>query len=312
MAESKQNKLLLWLEDVGSNDVPRVGGKNASLGEMIRELKAEKIAVPDGFATTAEAYRAFLEANQLPKKIHSQLEDYRNKKKKLFEIGQAIRRMILQAEFPPDLTDAIKDAYRRLGERFENEDISVAVRSSGTAEDLPEASFAGQQESFLNISGENALLEACRKCFASLFTDRAINYREDKGFEHMKMALSVGVQKMVRSDKASAGVMFTLDPETGFRKVVVINAAWGLGESVVQGQVTPDEFLVFKPLIAKAAYRPIISRTLGAKERKIVYGGGRNATTKNVSTSKKDRKRHRFHFGQSRQRAAGHPKGGGN
>ena len=288
MVEQKDKKQLVWLEEVGSQDVSQVGGKNASLGEMIRELKNKKISVPDGFATTAAAYRAFLEANDLDDKIRSQIEHYRNGKKKLKDIGQAIRRMILKADFPDELTDAIKNAYNELGKRFDKKDVGVAVRSSGTAEDLPEASFAGQQESFLNISGEDELLEACKKCYASLFTDRAISYREDKGFDHLKIALSVGVQKMVRSDKASAGVMFTLDPETGFRKVVVINAAWGLGESVVQGQVTPDEFMVFKPLIGKENFLPIISRTIGAKERKIIYSRGRSGTTKDVSTSKKE------------------------
>lgn len=288
MAEEKDKKQLVWLEEVGSQDVSQVGGKNASLGEMIRELKDKKISVPDGFATTAAAYRAFLEANDLDDKIRSQIEDYRNGKKKLKDIGQTIRRMILKVDFPDEFTDAIKNAYGELSKRFDKKDVGVAVRSSGTAEDLPEASFAGQQESFLNISGEDELLEACKKCYASLFTDRAISYREDKGFDHLKIALSVGVQKMVRSDKASAGVMFTLDPETGFRKVVVINAAWGLGESVVQGQVTPDEFMVFKPLIGKENFLPIISRTIGAKERKIFYSRGRSGTTKDVSTSKKE------------------------
>jgi pyruvate,water dikinase len=288
LARKKEKRHLVWFEDVGSRDVSEVGGKNASLGEMIRELKEKGISVPDGFATTAAAYRAFLDANDLPGKIQSQLEEYRNKKKKLHQTGEAIRRMFLDAEFPTDLAESIKAHYRELGKRFDTDRANVAVRSSGTAEDLPEASFAGQQESFLNITGEKPLLDACKKCYASLFTDRAISYREDKGFEHMKIALSVGVQKMVRSDKASAGVLFTLDPESGFRKVVVINGSWGLGESVVQGQVTPDEFTVFKPLIGKEGCLPIIDRTLGAKERKIVYGSGRSETTKNVTTSKKE------------------------
>ncbi len=288
MAEEKNNAHLVWLEEVGSKDLARVGGKNASLGEMIRELKDKDISVPDGFATTAPAYRAFLDANDLQDKLRAQLEDYRDGKKELHKVGEAIRRMFVKAEFPSEIAEAIKGAYRKLGERYGEEDVAVAVRSSGTAEDLPEASFAGQQESFLNVAGEDALLDACKKCYASLFTDRAISYREDQGFEHMKMALSVGVQKMVRSDKASAGVIFTLDPETGFRDVVVVNGAWGLGESVVQGQVTPDEFVVFKPLIGKEGVLPVIGRTLGAKEKKIVYGGGRSATTKTTPTSKKE------------------------
>lgn len=288
MAEKKNAKYLVWLEEVGSGDVERVGGKNASLGEMIRELKDEKISVPDGFATTADGYRDFLKANELEDKLRSHIEDYKNDKKELHEIGRAIRQMIIKAEFPSELNEAIKSAYRQLGERYDTKDVDVAVRSSGTAEDLPEASFAGQQESFLNVSTEDELLEACKKCYASLFTDRAISYRQDKGFDHMKMALSVGVQKMIRSDKASAGVMFTLDPETGFSEVVIINGAWGLGESVVAGKVTPDEFMVYKPLMAKKDYLPIISRSLGAKELKTIYSSGGSATTKEASTSKKE------------------------
>lgn len=288
MAIRTKEKQLVWFEEVGAEDVAAVGGKNASLGEMIRELKGKGIPVPGGFATTASAYRAFLQANNLAERIHDQLEDYRHKRKRLHEAGEAIRQMFADAHLPSGLAELIRSSYRALGERYHAENVDVAVRSSGTAEDLPEASFAGQQESFLNVTGEQSVLDACKKCFASLFTDRAISYREDKGFEHMKIALSVGVQKMVRSDKASAGVIFTLDPETGFRDVVVITGAWGLGESVVQGQVNPDEFSVFKPLIGEKNYLPIISRTLGAKERKIVYSGGRASTTKNVATTKQE------------------------
>jgi pyruvate,water dikinase len=288
MEVKTKEKQLVWFEEVDVKDVARVGGKNASLGEMIRELKDKGIPVPDGFATTAAAYRAFLEANNLTDKIRVQLEDLRSKKKPLHEVGGTIRQMFADAEFPPDLAESIKASYRELGKRYKTENISVAVRSSGTAEDLPEASFAGQQESFLNITGEHELLDACKKCYASLFTDRSINYREDRGFAHMKIALSIGVQKMVRSDKAAAGVIFTLDPDTGFRNVVVVTGSWGLGESVVQGQVTPDEFMVFKPLLGKDRLLPIISRTLGAKERKIVYSSGRTSTTKNVTTTKQE------------------------
>jgi pyruvate,water dikinase len=288
MTNNAKKKQLVWFEEVGKDDVAEVGGKNASLGEMIRELKDEGIAVPDGFATTSAAYGAFLEANNLNERIQAELEDLKSRKKALHETGSAIRRMFAEAEFPSDLADSIKSFYRELGKRYNTRNVSVAVRSSGTAEDLPEASFAGQQESFLNVSGEQALLDACKKCYASLFTDRSINYREDRGFARTKIALSVGVQKMVRSDEASAGVIFTLDPDTGFRNVVVVTGSWGLGESVVQGQVTPDEFMVFKPLLGKDKLLPILSRTLGAKERKIVYSSGRTSTTKNVATTKQE------------------------
>ncbi len=283
-----EEKELLWFEEVGKDNIAEVGGKNANLGEMIRELKSKGIPVPDGFATTAKAYYTFLEANNLTSRIEEQLEDLRNNKKQLHEVGSTIRQMFADAEFPSDLAESIKVSYRELGKRYKTQNVSVAVRSSGTAEDLPEASFAGQQESFLNITGEYGLLDACKKCYASLFTDRSINYRQDKGFAHMKIALSIGIQKMVRSDKASSGVIFTLDPDTGFRNVVVVTGAWGLGESIVQGQVTPDEFMVFKPLLSDNRLLPIISRTLGAKERKIVYSTGRTSTTKNVATTKQE------------------------
>ena len=190
MVVKTKEKQLVWFEEVGKDDVAEVGGKNANLGEMIRELKNKGIPVPDGFATTAGAYRAFLEANNLTEKIQDQLEQFRSKKKSLQEVGSTIRQLFDDAEFPSDLADSIKASYRELGKRYKTDNVSVAVRSSGTAEDLPEASFAGQQESFLNVTGEKALLEACKKCYASLFTDRSINYREDRGFAHMKIALS--------------------------------------------------------------------------------------------------------------------------
>ena len=283
---TKSDQPVVWFQDVGSDDVSSVGGKNASLGEMLQELESKGVPVPDGFATTASAYRAFLKKNDLADKIESLVSDYRNEKKSLHEVGRTIRHLFAEADFPEDVADAIRKAYAELSEKYGTENVGVAVRSSATAEDLPNASFAGQQESFLNVSGTNAVLDACRRCYASLFTDRAISYREDKGFGQMKVALSVGVQKMVRSDLASAGVIFTLDPETGFRDTTVITGAWGLGESVVQGQVIPDEFTVFKPLIGKKGVVPIIGRELGAKERKIIYSKGRTATTKNVSTTK--------------------------
>jgi pyruvate,water dikinase len=284
------NAYVQWFERLGSGDVPTVGGKNASLGEMIRALKKEGVRVPDGFATTSEAYWRFLEANDLSEKIQTLLRELKRGEKSLDKAGKSIRRLFLRAELPEEISTPIREAYRELGKRYDTDEVDVAVRSSATAEDLPEASFAGQQETFLNVTGEEELLEACRKCYASLFTDRAISYRKEKGFEDMKVALSVGVQKMVRSDTASAGVMFSIDTETGFRDVVVINGAWGLGENVVQGTVTPDEYTVFKPLLDKKKLKPIIEKTLGTKEKKMVYAKGGTAATKNIDTPKKERR----------------------
>ena len=293
----KENKYIRWFEDLSSKDVALVGGKNASLGEMIRMigemtsmLKDEAIRVPDGFATTAEAYWKFLEANDLKAKIGSYLEEMKNGKRSLEKTGKSIRDLFLKGDFTKEIAEAIQNAYHKLCERYHTDEVDVAVRSSATAEDLPEASFAGQQETFLNVSGVEELLEACRKCYASLFTDRAISYREEKGFDHMKVALSVGVQKMVRSDKAGAGVMFSIDTETGFPNVVVINASWGLGENVVQGTVTPDEYTVFKPLLKQKGIRPIIEKTMGTKEKKLVYARGGSKPTKNIDTSREERR----------------------
>ena len=287
---TKENNYIRWFETLSSKDVPLVGGKNASLGEMVRELKEEGIQVPDGFATTAEAYWEFLEANELKERIESHLEEIEKGKKSLEKIGKSVRNLFLKSTFPEEIDRAVRDAYQELCKRYKTDEVDVAVRSSATAEDLPEASFAGQQETFLNVSGEEQLLEACRKCYASLFTDRAIAYRKEKGFDHMKVALSVGVQKMVRSDKAGAGVMFSIDTETGFPDVVVINAAWGLGENVVQGTVTPDEYMVFKPLLDQKSIRPIIEKTQGNKEKKMVYAKGGTKATKNIDTSKEERR----------------------
>ncbi len=292
------NENISWFQDVTVASIATVGGKNASLGEMIRKLGGQGIRVPDGFATTAAAYRGFIAQNELEPKMREQLERYRSGANGLHEAGEAIRTLILGARFPADLSDSIVEAYRELGRRYGTRNVSVAVRSSATAEDLPDASFAGQQESFLNVRGEQALLDVCRRCYASLFTDRAISYREEKGFEHMKVALSIGVQKMVRSDRAAAGVIFTIDPETGFRNVVVINSSWGLGESVVQGQVNPDEFVVFKPLLNNESLVPLIGRTLGDKERKIVYATGGTATTRSVATSQQERRAYSLDEGE--------------
>jgi pyruvate,water dikinase len=239
-AKNQKIDSLHWFADLDRHDVESVGGKNASLGEMIRALKKQKVRVPDGFATTAAAYRHFLAANGLNDKITGLLEELQKKHLKLEEAGQKIRQLFKKAEFPSEIREDIEKAYEQLSGRYKVEQVDVAVRSSATAEDLPDASFAGQQETFLNVTGVDELMEACRNCYASLFTNRAISYRQEKGFEHMKVALSVGVQKMVRSDKAGSGVMFSIDTETGFPRVVMINAAWGLGENVVQGTANPD------------------------------------------------------------------------
>jgi pyruvate,water dikinase len=286
----KGSAYIRWFENISSNDVLVVGGKNASLGEMIRTLKDEGIRVPDGFAITAEAFWKFLEANDLMEKLKFHLEKLKSGDRTPdMKIGKSIRNLFLRGCFPEEITKAIRKSYQELCRRYVSDEVDVAVRSSATAEDLPEASFAGQQDTFLNVRGEEELLKACRKCFASLFTDRAIIYREEHGFEHNKVALSIGVQKMVRSDEAYAGVIFTIDTETGFRDVIVINAAWGLGEIVVQGIVTPDEYMVFKPLLNQKNLKPIIKKTLGDKLRKVVYAKGQGKTTKNVNTSKIER-----------------------
>jgi pyruvate,water dikinase len=278
------------LERVSRGDVARVGGKNASLGEMIGHLRAQGIRVPPGFAITADAYWQFVNFNGLRAKISAAVEQLKLSKTTLAEAGSEIRRAFLTGEWPSDVATAIREQYAQLARRCEAAAlIDVAVRSSATAEDLPEASFAGQHESFLNVRGEQALLDACRRCYASLFTDRAISYRNTKGFDHLKLALSIGVQKMVRSDLGGAGVMFSIDTETGCDTVVLINAAWGLGENVVQGAVDPDEYQVFKPLLSSAACSPIIEKKLGEKARKLIYSTDSGAPTRNVPTSLQER-----------------------
>lgn len=280
---------VLWFDELGSGDVARVGGKNASLGELLRNLDALAIKVPPGFATTAQAYWRFIEQNRLGPIISAKLAELKGAKASIAETGSAIRAAILRGTWPDDVAFAITEAYRELSRRLQQEDAAVAVRSSATAEDMPEASFAGQQESFLNIKRTDALLDACRRCLASLFTDRAISYRETTGFDHMKVALSIGVQQMVRSDLACAGVMFTIDTETGFPHVVLINAAWGLGENVVQGTVDPDEYQVFKPLLTNIALTPIVHKKLGGKELKLIYAQGSAEPTRNVRTTEAER-----------------------
>ena len=269
-----RNSYVRWFETLGKQDIAIAGGKNASLGEMIRTFAREGIRVPDGFAITAAAYRIFLEHNGLEERIREQLALRQALKIPEGEAERVIRHLLLDSEFPADLRKEIIDAYSELSRRYGSVATDVAVRSSATAEDLPGASFAGQHETYLGVSGPADVLHACRCCFASLFTPRAISYREQKGFDHMSIALSVGIQKMVRADKqdGAAGVMFTLDTETGFPDMIVINASFGLGECVVQGTVTPDEYRVFKPLLRDPLKRPVVEKVMGSKEIKMVYG----------------------------------------
>jgi len=280
--------MVLWFEQLTQQDVPRVGGKNASLGEMIQHLGAQQVRVPGGFAITAHAFRAFLAANALEPVLRTAL-DRLARGEPLPTVGTTIRTAIETGALPPALVASIREAYAELGRRSGLNDPPVAVRSSATAEDLPEASFAGQQETFLNVVGLEALLVAVVRCFASLYTDRAITYRIHHGFDHLQVALSVGVQRMVRSDTGAAGVAFTLDTETGFRNMVVINGAWGLGENVVKGTVTPDEWRVFKPLLDTADVVPILDRRVGTKLVKMVLDT--EGTPINVETSAAERSR---------------------
>ena len=289
-AGEKRSGYILWFNEIGIDDIPLVGGKNASLGEMCRELAGKGIKVPDGFAIAAEAYRHVLRDAGLDKKIQEILSDLdTHDLDNLRQRASQVRQAILAAELPEDLEAAIIDAYVKMrGADLHPPD--VAVRSSATAEDLPDASFAGQQETYLNVQGHRALLHTCKQCFASLFTDRAISYRADKGYDHERIALSIGVQRMVRSDLAASGVMFTLDTESGFRDVVLINAAYGLGENIVQGSVNPDEYYVFKPTL-KQGFRPILQKTLGSKEFKLIYDIGGGKMVKNVPVPPDDRGR---------------------
>ena len=281
-------RFIKWFSDITIDDVPWVGGKNASLGEMVRELTPKGVKVPDGFAITAEAYRHLLHEAGLEEQIHKALTGLDTRDlQELRKRGSLIRNLILGASCPLDLEGEITSAYDTLKGR-QLHPVDVAVRSSATAEDLPDASFAGQQETYLNVQGHLELINACLRCFASLFTDRAISYRVDKGFDHCKVALSIGVQKMVRSDLASSGVIFTLDTETGFRDAVLINAAYGLGENVVQGNVSPDEYYVFKPTL-KTGHRPILQKRVGTKEFKLVYDMGGGKMVKNVPVSPGER-----------------------
>lgn len=281
--------LVLDLSEVGADAVNLVGGKCASLGELFRSLVPRGVRAIDGFATTSESYRLLLDTNGLGARLRELMSGLdHNDIRALNEAGREARALMLDTPLPEEVNVAILDAYQRLCQRL-GRTPEVAVRSSATAEDLPDASFAGQQDTILNVRGEDSLIEACHRCFASLWTDRAISYRAARGFDHFDVALSIGVQPMVRSDQACSGVMFSLDTESGFRDVVVINGAWGLGEAIVQGMATPDEWVVFKPTL-KTGARPIVSRRLGGKEVKMVYGlDGRGTRTREVVEAQRGR-----------------------
>ncbi|MBI5346560.1 MAG: phosphoenolpyruvate synthase [Chlamydiae bacterium] len=276
------SKYIKWFEDIRNKDIAIVGGKNASIGEMFSALKQDGINVPDGFAITAEAYFEFLEFNHLKEKILTLLKH----KTSLSQTGKKIRALILKGKIPPHIAEEILAAYHELGKYYKQENVDVAIRSSATAEDLPYASFAGQLESFLNIRNDKNVMEKCLECYSSLFTDRAIIYREEKNFDSAKIGLSIGVQKMVRSDLAGSGVMFTLDTESGFRNVINISAGFGLGENIVQGTINPDEYIVFKPLLDDEKFKPIIEKKLGRKVKKLIY---KKNSTKNILTTKKEK-----------------------
>jgi pyruvate,water dikinase len=263
-------KLVMWFDELQLKDIPEVGGKNASLGEMRQNLQKQGVNIPDGYAITAAAYRHLIASAGIWDKIKEVLKDLdTHDMDNLSTRGKKVRDLIYNAPVPKDLRDEIVKAYRRLCDEY-GKNTDVAVRSSATAEDLPDASFAGQQETFLNIRGEEALIDACKRCFASLFTDRAISYRFDKGFDYETVFLSIGVQKMVRSDIGASGVIFSIDTESGFKDVVLVTSSYGLGETVVQGTVNPDEFYVFKPTL-KTGFRPIVQKKLGTKEIKMIY-----------------------------------------
>jgi pyruvate,water dikinase len=290
MATDHKEALVLWFDEVGIKDVSLVGGKNASLGEMYRELVPKGVNIPDGFAITAYAYRHLLESAGIKGAIRDALEGLdTHDMKNLQERGEKARSIIRNAEFPEDLTRAICRSYEKLEDKY-GPGVDVAVRSSATAEDLPDASFAGQQETYLNVRGKEAVIDACKRCFASLFTNRAISYRHDKGFGQFDVYLSIAVQKMIRSDAASAGVIFSIDTETGFKDAVFITASYGLGENVVKGAVNPDEYYVFKPTL-KENKRPIVMKRAGSKHIKMIYTDDPGKPVKDIETTPEERNR---------------------
>ncbi|MBU4462711.1 MAG: phosphoenolpyruvate synthase [Proteobacteria bacterium] len=290
MAEKHDDALILWFDDISIKDIPMVGGKNASLGEMYQKLTSKGVAVPHGFAITAYAYQYLLKSADIEDAIKDAMAGLdTHDMKNLQERGKKARNIIRTAKFPDDLRQAIVEAYKKMEKEY-GDNVDVAVRSSATAEDLPDASFAGQQETFLNIQGPDDLIDNCKKCFASLFTNRAISYRHDKGFGQFDVYLSIAVQKMIRSDSASAGVIFSIDTETGFENAVFITASWGLGENVVQGAVNPDEYYVFKPTLNDSKC-PIVGKRVGSKEIKMIYNtsGGGEEPVKNIDTTPEER-----------------------
>ncbi len=294
----KNKQFVLWFTEIGIKDVPLVGGKNASLGEMYQKLTSKGVNIPNGFAISAYSYFYLLEKTGAKQKLRTILSQLKKDKKTgtydlrtLAKVGRESRKLIVGLEFPQELKDEIFKAYKELCKFYKTTDVDVAVRSSATAEDLPDASFAGQQETFLNIKGEDELIEACKKCFASIFTNRAISYRHDKGFDDFKIGLSIVVQKMVRSDLSSSGIMFSIDTESGFRDAVVINSIYGLGENIVLGRVSPDEFFVWKKG-AKEDKASIIGKKIGYKNIKMVYSeDGEREYTKNISVAKEDQEK---------------------
>ncbi|VVB52152.1 putative phosphoenolpyruvate synthase [uncultured archaeon] len=288
----KNQRFILWFDELGIEDVPTVGGKNASLGEMYRKLSAAGVQVPNGFAITAYAYRTLLKDAGIEAGIREILKDLDTKDiQNLMDRGKKVRDLIQKAKFPPQLEKEIIEAYEKLSQQYGTDATDVAVRSSATAEDLPDASFAGQQETYLNIHGDHHVIDACKKCFASLFTNRAISYRVDKKFDHFSVYLSIGIQKMVRSDLASSGVMFSIDTESGFKDAAFITASYGLGENIVQGEVDPDEYYVFKPTL-KQGKRSIISKKVGTKALKMIYTQDGTKPTKNVRVPQADQRRY--------------------
>ena len=287
---NKNSEYILWFNELGIEDVPIVGGKNASLGEMYRLLTKKGVNIPNGYAITAKAYFHLLEEAGIKQKIKDVLKDLNTHDIRNLQIrGAKVRNLIKNSKMPPDLRDLIVSNYKKLSAQYKTKLVDVAVRSSATAEDLPDASFAGQQETYLNIRGEKALIRSCLDCFASLFTDRAISYRVDKGFDHFSIGLSIAIQKMVRSDKACSGVMFSIDTESGFKDAVFITGAYGLGENVVQGAVNPDEYYVFKPTLGKAK-NPIISKEVGSKKVMMIYTNDKSGKpVKNIPVPEADR-----------------------
>ncbi|MFA7499495.1 MAG: phosphoenolpyruvate synthase [Sulfurimonas sp.] len=279
-------KYIRFFNELNINDVPIVGGKNASLGEMYQNLTPKGVTIPNGFATTSDAYWLLLKENDIKEKIASILDDLDiHDTKNLQERGEKVRSLILNSHLPKTLIEELLSAYKTLSQEYKKDTVDVAVRSSATAEDLPDASFAGQQETFLNVSSEKELLDSVLRCFASLFTDRAISYRTSRGYSHFKVALSIGVQKMVRSDTSSSGIMFTIDTESGSENLILINSIWGLGENVVSGRVNADEFFVFK-LTLKKGKEAILKRSLGSKKEKMLYD--KKSRTINIATSKEE------------------------